>query len=185
MKNALYENPIPYYEQSQLCLLYTSTCCHGKRSNPPGSPRTQRFPFSPLHTQSHSWPCLLYTSQRIRANFAVGLNCPVSIELMVFLDTPTISASWARAVSYTHLDVYKRQELNSLLTLYNSLCKEIKNLEAEITRLIEEVHPHYMSIPVSYTHLDVYKRQASYPSCSTFCQIPRNCFPRWKNRKRR
>ena len=23
------------------------------------------------------------------------------------------------------------------------------------------------------------------PSCSTFCQIPRNCFPRWKNRKRR
>lgn len=38
-------------------------------------------------------------------------------------------------------------ELNSLLTLYNSLCKEIKTLEAEITRLIEEVHPHYMSIP--------------------------------------
>ena len=38
-------------------------------------------------------------------------------------------------------------ELNSLLTLYNSLCKEIKTLEAEITKLIEEVHPHYMSIP--------------------------------------
>lgn len=38
-------------------------------------------------------------------------------------------------------------ELNSLLTLYNSLCKEIKVLETEITRLIEEVHPHYMSIP--------------------------------------
>ena len=37
-------------------------------------------------------------------------------------------------------------ELNSLLTLYNSLCKEIKKLEAEITRLIEEVYPHYMSI---------------------------------------
>ena len=26
-----------------------STCCHGKRSNPPGSPRTRQFPFSPLH----------------------------------------------------------------------------------------------------------------------------------------
>ena len=30
---------------------------------------------------------------RTSANFAVGLNWPVSIELMVFLDTPTISAS--------------------------------------------------------------------------------------------
>lgn len=30
--------------------------------------------------------------QRIRANFAVGLNCPVSIELIVLRDTPTISA---------------------------------------------------------------------------------------------
>ena len=30
--------------------------------------------------------------QRIKASFAVGLNCPVSIELIVFLETPTISA---------------------------------------------------------------------------------------------
>jgi len=27
------------------------------------------------------------------ANFAVGQNCPVSMELMVFLETPTISAN--------------------------------------------------------------------------------------------
>ena len=33
--------------------------------------------------------------QRINASFAVGLNCPVSMELMVFRDTPTISASCA------------------------------------------------------------------------------------------
>lgn len=38
-------------------------------------------------------------------------------------------------------------ELNSLLTLYKTLAKEIKNLEREINKLIEEVHPHYMSIP--------------------------------------
>ena len=39
-------------------------------------------------------------------------------------------------------------ELNSLLTLYyNSLCRETKILETEITRLIQEVKPHYMSIP--------------------------------------
>ena len=28
----------------------------------------------------------------INVNFAVGLNCPVSIELIVFLETPTSSA---------------------------------------------------------------------------------------------
>ena len=38
-------------------------------------------------------------------------------------------------------------ELNSLLTLYKTLAKEIENLECEINKLIDEVHPHYMSIP--------------------------------------
>lgn len=38
-------------------------------------------------------------------------------------------------------------ELNSLLTLYKSLVKEIDNLEREINNLIDEVHPHFMSIP--------------------------------------
>ena len=34
-------------------------------------------------------------TQSTSANFAVGLNCPVSIELIVFLDTPTKSANCA------------------------------------------------------------------------------------------
>ncbi|MCQ2088574.1 MAG: IS110 family transposase, partial [Bacilli bacterium] len=38
-------------------------------------------------------------------------------------------------------------ELNSLLSLYKSLVKEIDTIEKEISKLIEEVHPHYMSIP--------------------------------------
>lgn len=38
-------------------------------------------------------------------------------------------------------------ELNSLLTLYKSLVREINILEKEIKKLIEEVHPHYMSVP--------------------------------------
>lgn len=38
-------------------------------------------------------------------------------------------------------------ELNSLLSLYKSLVKEIDTIEKEIEKLIEEVHPHYMSIP--------------------------------------
>jgi transposase len=38
-------------------------------------------------------------------------------------------------------------ELNSLLTLYKALVKEIDTLEKEINTLIEEAHPHYMSVP--------------------------------------
>ena len=38
-------------------------------------------------------------------------------------------------------------ELNSLLALYKSLVNEIDTLEKEIHKLIEEVHPHYMSVP--------------------------------------
>ena len=38
-------------------------------------------------------------------------------------------------------------ELNSLLTLYKTTAEQICILEAQITELIEEVHPHYMSIP--------------------------------------
>lgn len=38
-------------------------------------------------------------------------------------------------------------ELNSLLSLYKSLVKEIDTIEKEINKLIEEVHPHYMYIP--------------------------------------
>ena len=38
-------------------------------------------------------------------------------------------------------------ELNSLLTLYKATAEQICILEAQITELIEEVHPHYMSIP--------------------------------------
>ena len=38
-------------------------------------------------------------------------------------------------------------ELNSLLSLYKSLVKEIATIEKEINKLIEDVHPHYMSVP--------------------------------------
>ena len=38
-------------------------------------------------------------------------------------------------------------KLNILLTLYKALQKEICTQKAEINKLIEEVHPHYMSVP--------------------------------------
>ena len=62
------------------------------------------------------------------------------------------------SVSYTHLDVYKRQRQSFFLTrfLYPS------------SQLFYQFHRHYRLLyhilscpfPVSYTHLDVYKRQA-------------------------
>ncbi len=52
-------------------------------------------------------------------------------------------ASYTVGVNNSIFDV----ELNSLLTLYKCLVKEIDTLETEINKLIVEVEPHYMSIP--------------------------------------
>ena len=46
-------------------------------------------------------------------------------------------------------------ELKSLLTLYKTSAEQISVLEAQIIELIEEVHPHYMSIP-GMTMLNVF-----------------------------
>ena len=82
-----------------------------------------------------------------------------------------------RAVSYTHLDVYKRQEkANALYSFVRLEDIEALNAQAALTRekiiaadgaanyirpflnaLDEEEFD--MFVPVSYTHLDVYKRQ--------------------------
>ena len=51
------------------------------------------------------------------------------------------------AVSYTHLDVYKRQELNMALAL-----QDAGRFRINVFKQRGEA--------VSYTHLDVYKRQA-------------------------
>ena len=73
-------------------------------------------------------------------------------------------------VSYTHLDVYKRQEEH--LDVYNFKKKERKKevqalerekeyLTAENEGLTAQIAEARADIPVSYTHLDVYKRQAA------------------------
>ena len=54
------------------------------------------------------------------------------------------------AVSYTHLDVYKRQ-VHIVLIVLRCLHHHIK--------LRHEYRCESKLIPVSYTHLDVYKRQ--------------------------
>ena len=67
-----------------------------------------------------------------------------------------------RPVSYTHLDVYKRQPLRRIieceaLVFCMSVCESLG----------------VILLPVSYTHLDVYKRQIDMPgSCYA---IARKC----------
>ena len=53
------------------------------------------------------------------------------------------------AVSYTHLDVYKRQDLDEL----KRRCAEVKDFYDDLN--VKLVRP----AAVSYPHLDVYKRQ--------------------------
>ena len=92
---------------------------------------------------------------------------------------PTPAATWPSfgSVSYTHLDVYKRQAQKRL---WNSLCSAVpfqppagveawretylKNLdvwEAAVRRTLSQEASWVQRWvePVSYTHLDVYKRQ--------------------------
>ena len=62
----------------------------------------------------------------------------------------------ATSVSYTHLDVYKRQILNKIISVVHS---------AALNHFYEQAAPDNINSagngigPVSYTHLDVYKRQ--------------------------
>ena len=68
---------------------------------------------------------------------------------MIVSAVAAVVSAWI-PVSYTHLDVYKRQILNDVtgdLWKYGVL-DDVKNLAFNAS-----------SIPVSYTHLDVYKRQ--------------------------
>ena len=78
-------------------------------------------------------------------------------------------------VSYTHLDVYKRQQYNphhDKDVFYHSLCVMENSppiLEIRLAALLHDIgKPKAFTLdeegvgPVSYTHLDVYKRQKLY-----------------------
>ena len=88
------------------------------------------------------------------------------------------------AVSYTHLDVYKRQEENILWlnergymgdVLYEIFEFDVKNPDKEKVKKLRNTNisaivcepfmgpPLKRAISVSYTHLDVYKRQPCLP----------------------
>ena len=59
-------------------------------------------------------------------------------------------------VSYTHLDVYKRQEIDEVNTGYK-VSNISRDADGVIARIIADSYDGRW--PVSYTHLDVYKRQ--------------------------
>ena len=64
---------------------------------------------------------------------------------------------WSKAVSYTHLDVYKRQADASGLGV--AVVRLPQFLAFIGLALHSRPHAAHGVVPVSYTHLDVYKRQ--------------------------
>ena len=73
----------------------------------------------------------------------------------------SIPACNINPVSYTHLDVYKRQAYN-----YYILNVDLENFNLSHVPVYimgeEQLSMYAMYMSVSYTHLDVYKRQAPY-----------------------
>ena len=83
-----------------------------------------------------------------------GLSSQIVL-MMPYLVTVIVLAisMYARSVSYTHLDVYKRQVLeNTILGFEPRKGSRIDFAKARENAML------YIN-PVSYTHLDVYKRQ--------------------------
>ena len=66
------------------------------------------------------------------------------------------------SVSYTHLDVYKRQVQTEIITeTIKKMCREANySLSSDMVKAMRKAEEKEESVPVSYTHLDVYKRQA-------------------------
>ena len=77
---------------------------------------------------------------------------------------PGIEVSYYTAVSYTHLDVYKRQPSVRPVAIILSLIR-ITRSSPNILKVVRTtlgwmwIPSAISSTPVSYTHLDVYKRQ--------------------------
>ena len=89
-----------------------------------------------------------------------------------FQGTNSFNDIWLRrkAVSYTHLDVYKRQSVSSATAESNSTVGFDRERARELRKRvkIEKLQMHDKATireniicPVSYTHLDVYKRQST------------------------
>ena len=81
--------------------------------------------------------------------------------LMLFLDYKKLLR--IGAVSYTHLDVYKRQGFRFVPVSSG----EASSLFGKLLQTGEISPAETVKLPVSYTHLDVYKRQAYPGGCGS------------------
>ena len=70
--------------------------------------------------------------------------------------TVIVVAHRLSAVSYTHLDVYKRQTSGNIGKISSVLSTDMVFIEEVSMSTIGNMMSY---MPVSYTHLDVYKRQ--------------------------
>ena len=87
----------------------------------------------------------------------------------MYQEQPFQNGKAARAVSYTHLDVYKRQlTIRASSTAWRISCSNTSPRKSKLTRgllkALKRIWRPWPPIltPVSYTHLDVYKRQPPY-----------------------
>ena len=78
------------------------------------------------------------------------------------IDASRFIGAFCVPVSYTHLDVYKRQEIQGVIIVGQG---EETNVAQELEEYVvtRELQRHFADFfaAVSYTHLDVYKRQLS------------------------
>ena len=105
--------------------------------------------------------CLLYTSldERVRRYLQIFQTSSPSYIFMQSMEKAVAFGANNRdgSVSYTHLDVYKRQTLYISAATGQGL-PELANAIEEILRNQKSYIRHTFA-SVSYTHLDVYKRQ--------------------------
>ena len=87
---------------------------------------------------------------------------PLTLEYALCTTNPPSSSP---SVSYTHLDVYKRQCQKTLADLVGEWCQYRvqtvrRRTDFRLNKANERIHIlEGRHIAVSYTHLDVYKRQ--------------------------
>ena len=69
--------------------------------------------------------------------------------------------NYINPVSYTHLDVYKRQPIGKVDFDLDKIVENFKAFMDQIIRLkpASSKGQYLRTVAVSYTHLDVYKRQ--------------------------
>ena len=108
----------------------------------------------------HLWGNLMSNKNGIKyiaaaSLLALSLNFS-SANLSYAANTPSVDP-----VSYTHLDVYKRQGLLKAPSKYSPVSSTERAAQrATVVLNVMENEGVITHAPVSYTHLDVYKRQS-------------------------